>query len=159
MEGSIVSRLTSSLQNRDSLALLEMFDPYAEIRDPLIGVVRRKYAKYYSIVPFIFFNKITLEFFDLTENASKVTGRWRVILTIDEMYQKRIESTGSIVIELKQGKIYTIDLDFNYWRVLGSLFGLRGYILGSIGSLRKKIRKKAIDQIKELLSQDVSVWS
>lgn len=159
MERSIVSRLTSALQNRDSLALLEMFDPHAEIRDPLIGVVRRKYARYYSTVPLIFFNKIVLEISDVTEKASKITARWRVILTINENHQKKIESTGSIVIELREGRIYTVDLDFNYWRVLGNLFGLKGYILGSIGSLRKKIRRKAINQIKELLPQEVSGWS
>ena len=158
-DDSIMHLYFKSIENGDIHALINLYDDFALIFDPILGELRGDLAKYY--VPWLCskIQSIRFSMRDVRADLFFASADWSAVIVSRNLKNEMVVHNGSVSIEMKGDKIYhqinEISL-LSFFSVTRRCFGLFQF---NFFLNREKFRQKLIDEIKDFVALQKSMRS
>jgi hypothetical protein len=149
-EVELVTAFFKAIETGDASKIVSLFDDFAIVNDPVIGELRGQQAKH--VYSFLAINihsvKIDLTFSYIDPFRASI--KWQVISTLKST-KRRVHCTGLMNMEFMDKKIHRISNDHSLLRLLGSIKGKQGFLLGLLPFYRKRFRAKLIHGVEDYI--------
>lgn len=148
----IIQDFYTAFQQKDSAAMQACYAPDARFADPVFRDLNYKETCAMWAMLVSAGKDLELSFSDVNVQENQASANWQATYTFSATGRKIINNIQAN-FELRDGKIYRHQDQFNFYRWAQQAFGATGYLIGWTPFFQKKVQASARRSLEKYMAR------